>query len=495
MATSTSSSCLKPPVWRSYVKDRRCIFPILNFRPQSRKHFCTSYKLVQFSARKNHGASPCLGSLVDIDGASASDWVSISDQLLLMTSILLTYMAGVVPIRNSNFISRKNPLADDLVLESSESFGRVKDDLVNLGYPWDAVKAKLLDSLDALEHRSDIRNSALEVDQHCSNRPLSLYALSEGPKLRLLLTCLRKLQEEMSNVLHDCKSGNMDNWMTVFAETVRRCCQPIYMAWLEEEVSHHKDMCGREIFSLMVAKLNADDSVLQNIRKSGKTGLYAELFYFLRYGSLWKCSYYDQNFFVSNGNSILEDLVITLADGVASAYLELISVDGNLSNEINALGLDMCNFSTRALQKLRNEVALNQWLYQNIEAVVSIYEDRFDLSTFQLKVIKEPSQNQAENFSWWRKFALRKPVTTSSSLYYIVISQCSLPVKRTMELRALNGWRYYFSLYLELSDITMPFIRAVVKQVSNAISFFLVSLIGRSLGLVYSGIRQALRWK
>ncbi|KAJ8749481.1 hypothetical protein K2173_025676 [Erythroxylum novogranatense] len=124
MATSTSSSCLKPPVWRSYVKDRRCIFPILNFRPQSRKHFCTSYKLVQFSARKNHGASPCLGSLVDIDGASASDWVSISDQLLLMTSILLTFMAGVVPIRNSNFISRKNALADDLVLESSESFGR-----------------------------------------------------------------------------------------------------------------------------------------------------------------------------------------------------------------------------------------------------------------------------------------------------------------------------------------------------------------------------------
>jgi hypothetical protein len=55
--------------------------------------------------------------------------------------------------------------------------------------------------------------------------------------------------------------------------------------------------------------------------------------------------------------------------------------------------------------------------------------------------------------------------------------------------------RYYFSLYLELSDIMMPLVRAVIDKVSNAISFFLVTLIGRSLGLIYTGIRQSLRWK
>ena len=55
--------------------------------------------------------------------------------------------------------------------------------------------------------------------------------------------------------------------------------------------------------------------------------------------------------------------------------------------------------------------------------------------------------------------------------------------------------RYYFSLLLELSDISMPLIRAVIDKVSNAISFFLVCLIGRSLGLIYTGIRQSLRWK
>lgn len=55
--------------------------------------------------------------------------------------------------------------------------------------------------------------------------------------------------------------------------------------------------------------------------------------------------------------------------------------------------------------------------------------------------------------------------------------------------------RYYFSLFLELSDISMPFIRALFDKISNAISFFLVCLIGRSLGLIYTGIRQSLRWK
>lgn len=66
--------------------------------------------------------------------------------------------------------------------------------------------------------------------------------------------------------------------------------------------------------------------------------------------------YYDSSLFELHGISILEDLVISLADGIASIFLELISVDGNLSNKMNSLGLVLCTLSTRALQKLRNEV-------------------------------------------------------------------------------------------------------------------------------------------
>lgn len=65
---------------------------------------------------------------------------------------------------------------------------------------------------------------------------------------------------------------------------------------------------------------------------------------------------YDHSLFTLHGVAILEDLVITLADGIASIHLELISVDGNMSNEMNGLGLILCTLSTRELQRLRNEV-------------------------------------------------------------------------------------------------------------------------------------------
>lgn len=72
-----------------------------------------------------------------------------------------------------------------------------------------------------------------------------------------------------------------------------------------------------------------------------------------------KGGYYNFSLFIHHGVVILEDLLITLADGIASMYLELISVDSSLSNEMNNLGLSLCTLSTRALQRLRNEV----WVY------------------------------------------------------------------------------------------------------------------------------------
>lgn len=72
---------------------------------------------------------------------------------------------------------------------------------------------------------------------------------------------------------------------------------------------------------------------------------------------------YDNDFFASRGVSVLEDLVITLADGIASIYLELISVDSDMSNEMNNLGLNLCALSTRALQRLRNEVQSQETLF------------------------------------------------------------------------------------------------------------------------------------
>lgn len=66
--------------------------------------------------------------------------------------------------------------------------------------------------------------------------------------------------------------------------------------------------------------------------------------------------YYDSCIFAVHGISILEDLVVALADGVASIYLEFNSVDSDVSSKTNSLDMSLCALSTRELQKLRNEV-------------------------------------------------------------------------------------------------------------------------------------------
>jgi len=189
----------------------------------------------------------------------------------------------------------------------------------------------------------------------------------------------------------------------------------------------------------------------------------------------------------------LEDLVISLADVIASIYLELMSIDGDMSTEVVSSSLALCSLSTRELQNLRNEVAINWWLHQYFDSVVSMYEDRFELYILCRKKCEKPADNQAERTNWW-KLAFGNP-SVPALLDYVNISQFSLPARRTKELRALTGWRYYFSLFLELSDIAMPFIKAAVSKVSAAVSYFWVSMIGRSLGLIFSGIRQSLGWR
>jgi len=58
----------------------------------------------------------------------------------------------------------------------------------------------------------------------------------------------------------------------------------------------------------------------------------------------------------------------------------------------------------------------------------------------------------------------------------------------------MYGRRYIYSLYLEFSDIVGPLLEALVKKLGEAVSFLLVRLIGRSLGLIFEGIRQSVRW-
>ncbi|KAK4441518.1 hypothetical protein Salat_0486700 [Sesamum alatum] len=445
-------------------------------------------------ARQETPIKCCSLSALATEGAVASNWVPFVNQVLLLASITLTYMAGVIPSEKTLYNTQTS--TSNVLPKNSSSPGSTMadDDEVFDQFAWDVVKGKLMDSLSSIKNGINLSERIGESKQDSAKQPSSLCAVAEGPRIRLLWASFQCLNKEVENIPTNSATKSTIDFLAVFAEIIENCCQPLGMAWLEEELRLVSGKPDKELLALVKNKLNGYESIIQNIRKSGKENLYAELVYALKFGSSRKGGYYNCSLFIQHGVAILEDLLITLADGIASMYLELISVDGSLSNDINNLGLSLCTLSTRALQRLRNEVALHQWLHQNMAAVVSMYEDQFDLCTLRSKVIEESSGSEAENFDWWKKLGFRRSVPISS-LRFVEINYISVPVKRTKELRALTGWRYYYSLFLELADITMPFVRTVVAKVSDAISFFLVCLIGRSLGLIYSGIRNSLRLK
>ncbi|XP_019461739.1 PREDICTED: uncharacterized protein LOC109360954 [Lupinus angustifolius] len=507
-----SPFCVKLHMLKSPVRERGISHHCSNFKTAHRKYSRNDYKFGHFSTEKTFGLSvfgtsnfktsprlkatplKCvgLGALVDIDSATASGLVPVVDQVLLMASVFLTYMAGVIPVENSYTSHQKTKSDKSVFPESSDVSGSSKKSYqAESKYALDMVRGKLLNSLNALEHEAYSRDIILQS----AKQPLSLTAVAEGPKLRLLWAAFQQVEEEVNNMSSISRSVGMDGLFRVFSEVIQRSCHSICATWLENEFSLLKGNTDKELVSMIIEKVKVDNTVVQSITRSGKKDLYSELMWYLSFGSLREECCYESSIFTLHGISILEDLVIALADGVASIYLEFISVDSDVPSKTNSLDISFCALSTRELQKLRNEVTLNQWLHHNIGTVVSMYEDRFDLCTLESQPIDLPDNTQTGKQSWWKRLTQQNSKTVSPELHCISIRPLSMPVKRTKELRALIGWRYYFSLFLELSDITMPLIKVVIEKVSKAISFFLVSLIGRSLGLIYTGIRQSLKWK
>lgn len=456
--------------------------------------FCITNLKARMCRKESPMKCHCYGTLMNSGGLMTSDWIPIVDQVLLMTSVFLTYMAGVIPAEKSPFNSQQSTANDRMVPDEVSVSGSAvnDDDEVNLTFAWEIVRKKLLDSLNIIENKGNVGNGVTESGQQ---RPASLFAIAEAPRFRLLLASFHRLKKEVSSVLGNSSTLVMVEPQVEFSQIIQKSCEHLCIDWLAEELSLKSINADMARLSVLGEKLNVYDSIIQSIENLGKKDLYADLIGLLRFGSLRKDSCYDFDFFTRHGVSVLEDLVISLADGVASMYVELISVDGNMSDGINSLGLSLCTLSTRALQRLRNEVVLSQWLYQNMDSVASMYEDRFDLRMLESQVIQDSSKGEASKSSWWKNIGMLKSRSASSPLRFVVINCISVPVKRTKELRALTGWRYYYSLFLELFDISMPLVKTVVGKVSEAISFFLVCLIGRSLGLIYTGIRQSLRWK
>ena len=56
----------------------------------------------------------------------------------------------------------------------------------------------------------------------------------------------------------------------------------------------------------------------------------------------------------------------------------------------------------------------------------------------------------------------------------------------------MTGLRYTFSLLLEASDFLTPLLQQLLGRLGDTVSWLLVRLIGRSLGLIYRGVKESL---
>lgn len=145
----------------------------------------------------------------------------------------------------------------------------------------------------------------------------------------------------------------------------------------------------------------------------------------------------DEELYVHQGNYVVGSslLLLTVAYSLRGKFCKL-----NFDN-IAIYGMTLPGRYQSWEAIIRSlQVVLKQWLYQNMDAVVSMYEDRFDLCTLQSQLIEEPSKGESEKFSWWKKLSLTKSGPVSSPLRVAVMSYICIPVKRTKELRVLTGW-------------------------------------------------------
>ncbi|KAL6899115.1 hypothetical protein ACP4OV_005773 [Aristida adscensionis] len=438
-------------------------------------------------------------SLMGSESTISPNLMLISDEALLTISMVFAYLAGVVPAGQTSSRARNQSSNQHFTEPISSDAGRDIKCLPerNAGFDpsdmWSEVRAKLSEAIQANVEDGSLDDSKDELISDRKNYPLSMLAIHVGPRLRLLLITFHLLEMEVRNISGSSELADGIGWLQVSSTLIDGLIQPAFMKWIEEEQSLQNGKMNEKLMKMISSKIKEDDRILKRFNRFGKSELYLDLLFFLRFGSARPECYFDAKFLSEHGARILEDLVISLTDVIANIYLELMSVDGNMSTEVVSSSLALCSLSTRELQKLRNEVAIKWWLHQYFESVVAMYEDRFELYVLCRKKCENPVDNQAEKTNWWR-FALRKP-SVPALLNYVNISPFSLPARRTKELRTLTGWRYYFSLFLELSDIAMPFVRTAVSKVSAAVSYFWMSMIGRSLGLIFSGIRQSVGWR
>lgn len=72
------------------------------------------------------------------------------------------------------------------------------DDEACLQFAWDVVRGKLMDSLSSIKNGVNSSDNVGKLEQNPAKQPSSLYAVSEGPRIRLLWRSYQWLEREAS---------------------------------------------------------------------------------------------------------------------------------------------------------------------------------------------------------------------------------------------------------------------------------------------------------
>lgn len=203
---------MKFPVYGNSVTELSFMPNGLCAQTRSRRSYAACGRATQHKAggicftnlKVNHKQKPkimecyCLGTLISTNG-DPSVWIPVIDQVLLMSSIFLTHLAGVIPADGPFSTSRRNTSSDNVAPDGTPISGSgVKNDKgkeVSLELSWDTVENKLINSITAIEYGTKLETETMESGQ-TANKSSSLSAIAEGPRFRLMLASFHWLKNE-----------------------------------------------------------------------------------------------------------------------------------------------------------------------------------------------------------------------------------------------------------------------------------------------------------
>lgn len=121
---------------------------------------------------------------------------------------------------------------------------------------WDEVKRKLLDALDVIEHDGILVSQAVECENNSTENPLSLYAISEAPRLRLLWATLQRLQKEAGTVSNASLFFYMISFFFILGGVSRGVHDQFRTHWWHYELPLHTNMSLCDLSSRFLLPCN-----------------------------------------------------------------------------------------------------------------------------------------------------------------------------------------------------------------------------------------------